>query len=60
MLFQPFINYNLARGWSINTAPPITADREAEPGERWTIPIGATVSKVFLLGSQMMSSQAGA
>jgi hypothetical protein len=53
-MVQPFINYNLPNLWAITTAPSITANWNAIPGERWTVPIGAGVTKTFKLGDQPM------
>ena len=50
MLLQPFVNYNLPKGWYLVSAPIITANWEAESGNRWTIPIGMGVGKVLRLG----------
>jgi hypothetical protein len=52
---QPFINYNLKRGWAISTAPAITANWDAESGQVWTVPLGLGVSKVTSIGKQPMS-----
>ena len=49
---QPFINYNLHRGWSISTGPSITADWNAPSGQQWTVPLGLGVSKVDRIGKQ--------
>lgn len=49
---QPFINYNLKRGWAISTSPAITADWNAPSGQEWTVPIGLGVSKVDRIGKQ--------
>jgi hypothetical protein len=49
---QPFINFNLHRGWSFSTAPSITADWNAPSGQEWTVPLGMGVSKVSLIGKQ--------
>jgi len=49
-LLQPFVNYNLADGWSLGTAPIITANWEAESGEAWTVPVGGGVGKLFRIG----------
>ena len=37
LLLQPFINYNLPNGWSIGTAPIITANWQADADDRWTL-----------------------
>ena len=51
MLIQPFINYNLPKGWYASFSPIITADWENEDNG-WTIPVGAGVGRVFKLGKQ--------
>ena len=51
MLFQPFINYNIADGWYLVSSPIITADWNArESKDTWTVPIGAGVGRLFRLG----------
>lgn len=49
---QPFINYNLRRGWALSTSPSITADWNAPSGQEWTVPLGMGVSKVSMIGKQ--------
>ena len=51
MLIQPFINYNLPKGWYISISPIITADWENED-QGWTVPIGAGIGRVFRVGKQ--------
>lgn len=51
MLIQPFINYNLPKGWYISISPIITADWENE-NQGWTVPIGAGIGRVFRVGKQ--------
>jgi hypothetical protein len=50
LLVQPFLNYNLAGGWSVGTAPIITANWEADDGDSWTLPIGGGVGKLTKIG----------
>ena len=50
MLLQPFVNYNLADGWYLTSGPIVTADWEARSSDRWTVPIGGGVGKLFKLG----------
>jgi hypothetical protein len=54
---QPFINYNLAYAWAISTAPLITSDWSAPSGQRWTVPIGAGVSKIAHVMEQPLNLQ---
>lgn len=52
---QPFINYNLKRGWAISTAPAITANWDAPSGQVWTVPVGLGVSKITMVGKQPLN-----
>ena len=56
-LFQYFINYNMADGWYLSSAPIITANWEADSGNQWTIPFGGGVGKIFKIGKQAMNAQ---
>lgn len=56
MLVQPFINYNLANGWYVVSAPIITANWEADSNDRWTVPIGAGAGRVFSIGRQPINT----
>jgi hypothetical protein len=49
---QPFVNFNLKKGWAISTSPSITANWNAPSGQEWTVPIGLGVSKVDRIGKQ--------
>jgi len=52
---QPFIHYNLKRGWAITTAPAITANWDAPSGQVWTVPLGIGVSKITMVGKQPLN-----
>jgi len=54
-LAQYFVNYNFPSGWYLTTAPIITANWEADSGERWTVPFGGGFGKVFRVGKQPMN-----
>lgn len=43
---QPFITYLLGGGWAIAANTETSYNWEASSGERWTVPIAASVSKV--------------
>jgi hypothetical protein len=47
---QYFVNYNFGGGWALGTAPIVTANWEADSGNRWTIPWGLQVSKLTRFG----------
>lgn len=51
-LLQYFINYNLPKAWYIVSGPIMTANWNAPNGERWIVPIGGGVGKVFKIGKQ--------
>jgi hypothetical protein len=51
-LVQPFVNYNLADGWSITSAPIITANWQSVAGSRWLVPIGGGIGKLIKLDGQ--------
>ena len=57
MTLQPFFNYNLPKGWYLTTSPIITADWEADSDNRWTLPIGGGIGRVFKIGSQPINAQ---
>jgi len=54
--WQYFINYNLPDGWYLSSAPIITANWEAESGNKWTVPFGGGFGKVFRVGKQPMNA----
>jgi hypothetical protein len=54
LLLQPFVNYNLPGGWYLVSAPIITADWTAASGNRWSVPAGGGIGKIFHIGSQPM------
>ena len=51
-VIQPFINYNLEDGWYLVTEPAFTANWKASSDERWSVPIGGGVGKLFTIGEQ--------
>ncbi len=59
-LIQPFVNYNFPGGFYINTSPIITVNWKADNAQRWTVPLGAGIGKVFHLGPLPVNTQLGA
>jgi hypothetical protein len=55
MTLRPFINYNLSQGWFLGSSPTITASWEANSANRWLVPLGDGVGKVFVLGKKHLS-----
>jgi hypothetical protein len=52
MSVQPFINYNLPKGWYLSTSPIITANWKADSDNCWTIPLGGGFGKIVRIGDQ--------
>jgi hypothetical protein len=46
-LIQPFVNYNMADGWYLVSAPIITANMMADTSDRWTVPIGGGAGRLI-------------
>ncbi len=59
-LIQPFVNYNFPGGFYVNSAPIITVNWKAASDQRWTVPLGAGIGKVFHLGPLPVNTQLGA
>jgi len=57
---QYFVNYNLPNSWYLTSAPIITANWEADSDNRWTIPLGGGVGKIFKIGKQPVNTQVSA
>jgi hypothetical protein len=57
MLIQPFVNYNLPDAWYLVSAPIITANWEASSGNKWTVPLGGGVGKLFKLDKLPINTQ---
>jgi len=57
LLIQPFVNYNMPNGWYLVTSPIITANWKADSGNRWTVPVGGGVGRLFRIGPQPINAQ---
>ena len=53
---QIFANYNMKKGWFLTTQPVITANWEISDGERWTVPLGGGVGRVYKIGKQPVNT----
>ncbi len=51
-LSNRFINYNLDEGWYLISDMIITANWNAVSSQRWTVPLGGGVGKLFKIGNQ--------
>lgn len=59
-LVQPFLNYNLPGGVYLTTSPVITANWKAEGSQRWTVPVGGGIGKIFRFGKLPVNMQISA
>lgn len=60
MMIQPFVNYNFDKGWYFSFSPVITANHEAEDGQKWTVPLGGGFGRVFKAGKQPLNASISA
>ena len=56
-LLQYFINYNFKGGLYLSSAPIITANWEATSGNKWVVPVGGGVGKLFRIHKQPINTQ---
>jgi len=59
-LLQPFLNYNFEGGIYLTSAPIVTADWKADNSQRWTVPLGGGVGKIFHFGKLPVNTQLSA
>jgi len=52
LVFQYFLNYNLAGGWYLSSTPVLTANWEAASDNRWTVPVGGGGGRLVRFGEQ--------
>jgi hypothetical protein len=56
-LVQPFLNYNFKGGTYLTSAPIITVDWNATSDNRWTVPLGGGIGRIFHLGRLPVNTQ---
>jgi hypothetical protein len=59
-LIQPFVNYNFEGGLYLTSSPIATVNWRAAGGQKWTVPIGGGVGKIFHLGKLPVNTQIAA
>lgn len=57
---QYSVNYNFVKGWYFTSSPIITSNWKVDPGERWSVPFGAGLGRVFKHNGQSFNSQVSA
>ncbi len=58
-LIQPFLNYNFKGGTYLTSAPIITVNWKADSDDRWTVPVGGGIGRIFHLGRLPVNTQIG-
>ena len=56
-LIQPFVNYNFPAGFYLTSAPVATVNWKADSGQKWTVPLGGGIGKIFHLGKLPVNTQ---
>ena len=59
-LLQPFLNYNIPKGWYLTSSPIITANWNQPEDKGWSVPVGAGFGRVFKLGTQPINASLSA
>lgn len=59
-LLQPFVNYNFAEGFYLTSAPIVTANWKASNDDRWTVPLGGGIGKIYHIGRLPVNTQLSA
>jgi hypothetical protein len=59
MLLNPVISYHFGDGWALSSSPEITANWIAN-GNKWTVRVGGSVSKVLRFGELPMKFELAA
>ena len=54
---QSFVNYNMKKGWYLTSQPVITANWEADSSQRWTVPVGGGIGRIFHIGKQAINAR---
>lgn len=56
MAIQSFLFYNFPSGWYLVSSPIIRAVWTADSDDRWIVPLGGGVGKIFQVGKQSMNA----
>jgi hypothetical protein len=60
LISLPFVNYNFKEGFYLTSAPIATVNWKADSGNKWTVPVGGGVGKIFHLGKLPVNTQLSA
>jgi len=59
MIVQPSVYYNLPDGWYLLSDMQMVANWRSNSEQRWTVPIGVGVGKLFKIGDNAINSRLG-
>ncbi len=57
LTLNPFVDYNLKNGWYFVSSPVITSNWVAKSGDRWTVPVGGGIGRLFKIGNQTVNAR---
>lgn len=57
LILEPFANYNLGSGWYLTTDMDTIANWNSNSDNRWTVPVGAGVGKLFALDNLAINTK---
>jgi hypothetical protein len=57
MTITPLVFYNIQKGWYFLYVPMMTANWVGSANNRWTVPVGAGVGRVFKIGKQPLNAR---
>lgn len=60
MELRPFVNYNLPEGWYMVSDMDMIANWNRQDNQRWTVPVGGGVGKLFTIGNNALNIKAEA
>ncbi len=58
MVLQPFVNYNLSDSWYLVSDMDMIANWNNDNNQRWTVPVGGGVGKLFTVGKDAINIRA--
>lgn len=57
MIVNPVVNYNLPDGWYLLSDMEVIANWHSPSDQRWTVPIGAGIGKLFAVGDNAIDTR---
>lgn len=60
MVIHPKVHYNLQHGWYLQSDMEVIANWLSPSEQRWTVPIGAGIGKLFNIGKNAIDTRVGA